>query len=489
MDNRSGTAPAQARHRFFSWRTWAVSAATATVAALGCQGESQQAAAPPPPDVVVSQLVSDRISDSEVFTGRIQTMHAVDIRPRVTGHLMKIYFKEGEDVNAGDPLFDIDSRPYDAALKLAVAQAAQAQTHLDTAMDTYQRDLASPGAVPAATVKQDEDAMQEAKAAIQAAKATVEAAQLNVTYSHITAPFSGRISRLNVDLNNDILADSTTLASLVQLQPTMYAYFDVDERSLLKLLTPQNGPGQTSSAPFLPHGKVSAEAVKNLHLTLGLANEDPQHFSHPGELYIANNAIDASTGTLRMWGTFKNDAKDLEPNLFARVRVDIGDPHDAFFVSEAALGSDQEFRYVYVVNDKGEAEYTRVEVGPKLNGLIAIMASAGYKPLTKDAIVVVDGLQRIHPVLDDNAKPKPVKVNGKTVKMPSADAAPRLTGVWCEVCGEKTGSGRHFFTPHSTLLTPHSSLLTPDLPGRRPCSRASSSTDRSSPRCCRSSSR
>ena len=401
----------------------------------------------PPPDVVVSKLVQDKISDSQVFTGRVQSMHDTAIKARVTGHLVAIHFKEGEDVEAGADLFDLDATPYQAvrdqaaaSLNQAVAMVAQADAHYKSADDTYQRDVAAPQATPLATQIQDRDARDEAmasykaaQATAKAAEATLHAAQINVDFCHIKAPFSGRISRLNVDLNNDILADNTTLASLVQLQPKIYAYFDVDERSLLGLMVVKKESGETAKDSYLPHGKVSVEAVKNLHLTLGLANEDPQQFSHKGELAFATNALDASTGTLRLWGTFDNAAMDLEPNLFARVRVDIGDPHPAYFVSEAALGSDQEFRYLYVVNDKGEAEYARVEVGPKHDGLVAVTPSPMFdkdgkllppRKFTPETVVVVDGLQRIHPVLDEKtAKPKPVKVNGKMVEMPRAAAA------------------------------------------------------------------
>ncbi len=435
MNSRPLNPTAGAHHRsWFSWRTWAAGIVLAGGAGLGCQGEAPQSQQKDP-DVEVSTLFSGKVNDSEVFTGRTQTMHYVDIKARVTGYLKKIYFKEGEDVQEGAPLFDIDSTPYDAArdqaqatANQADAQAKQALTHLQSVQDTYKRDLASPSATPEAIAIQDRDAVDEAQAALNAARETHKAAlaalktaQTNVDYCHIKAEYSGRISRLSVDLNNDVIADSTVLASLVQLQPKMYAYFDVDERTMLDLVVSKQDKYKPG---FLPQGKVSDEAVKNLHLMLSLANDDenPETFDHPGGLAIVDNKIDAATGTVRMWGTFDNDRKDLEPGLFVRVRMDKGAPHEALLVSEAALGSDQGFQYLYTVNDKNEAEYTRVDVGSKTRGRIAVTAAKGYPALTKDTRVVVDGLQRIHPVLDEKTgKPKPVKINATVVDMPQAE--------------------------------------------------------------------
>ncbi len=290
--------------------------------------------------------------------------------------------------------------------------------------------MASPSATPEATAIQDRDAVDEAQAALNAARETHKAAlaalktaQTNVDYCHIKAEYGGRISRLSVDLNNDVIADNTVLASLVQLQPKMYAYFDVDERTMLDLVVSKQDKYQPG---FLPQGKVSAEAVKNLPLALSLANDDsdPETFDHPGNLAIVDNKIDSTTGTVRMWGTFDNERKDLEPGLFVRVRMNKGDAHAALLVAEDALGSDQNFQYLYTVNDKNEAEYTRVDVGPKTRGRVAVTAAKGYPALTADTRVVVDGLQSIHPVLDEKTgKPKPVKVNATLVDMPQANDA------------------------------------------------------------------
>src|SRR5207302_1897169 len=184
------------------------------------------------PDVDVSSPVPDKVADFDVFTGRTQTQHYLDLKARVTGYLEPTDLQEGEDVKQGQTLFKIDSRPYDAALAQAEAILNQANTHLQSVEDVYQRDVRSPAATPEATLMQDRDNVEEAKAAVKAAEAARQAAQNNVDYCVIKAPFDGRISRRNVDPNNDVIADSTVLATLVQLNP-LYAYFDVDERTLL----------------------------------------------------------------------------------------------------------------------------------------------------------------------------------------------------------------------------------------------------------------
>src|SRR5262249_41813658 len=151
----------------------------------------------------------------------------------------------------------------------------------------------------------------------------------------------GRISRRLVDPGNDVIADNTVLASLVQLDK-LYAYFDVDERTLLRI------------NHLLPHGKIPPDAAKLLPVTLGLANEKPEAFSHEGVVEFADNKVDPTTGTLRMWGTFDNPNFDLKPGLFIRVRMGLGAPRKALFVSEAALGSDQGRKFLYVVNGENK---------------------------------------------------------------------------------------------------------------------------------------
>jgi RND family efflux transporter MFP subunit len=387
---------------FLSWRGMIAGTLLAVVAALGCEGEGKPPEASKP-EIEVSSPTSGAVADFEVFTGRTQSIHYIDIRARVTGYLEEAPFTEGEDVKEGDVLFKIDPRPYEAVLAQAEADLNVANSHFQSMQDVYSRDVKSPSATPDATFIQDRDNREEAKATIARAKAARQAAQQNVDYCVIKAPFSGRISRRSVDTNNDVIADNTVLASLIQLDP-LYAYFDVDERTLLRI------------GALLPGGKVPADAAKQLPLTLGLANEKPEDFTHKGTLRIADNKVDATTGTVRMWGVFDNSKNDLRPGLFVRVRMDVGQPQRSLFVAETALGSDQGRKYLYVVNGENKVVYTQVDVGQRKDGLIAVKPVTGYH-LTESDQVVVNGLQRVH--ADMEVEPK--KVDMPRVKDPATE--------------------------------------------------------------------
>jgi len=395
-------------------RAWAMCSLIAAAAFVGCEGEVAPGT-PKPPEVEVSNPIPDKVADFEVFTGRTQTTHYLDIKARVTGYLEQINFQEGDDVKEGQVLFKIDPKPYDAALAQAEAMVNQATSRYQSAQDVYKRDVASPAATPEADLIQHRDALDEARSAIKAAEASRQAAQNNVDYSVIKAPFDGRISRRLVDPGTDVIADNTVLATVVQLQP-LYGYFDVDERTLLRI------------GALLPEGKVTPNAAEKFPLTLGLANEKPEEFKHKGTLKIADNRVDSTTGTLRMWGVFDNADRDLKPGLFVRVRMDVGAPKPALFIAEVALGSDQGRKYVYVVNDENKAIYTQVEVGQKKNGLVAVRPVKGYTLTEKDR-VVVNGLQRIHPVVDEAGRQTPMEVQPTPKDMPRATVATTDTPV------------------------------------------------------------
>jgi RND family efflux transporter MFP subunit len=377
------------------------------VGALGCNGSSQPTGQAKPPEVEVSTLVADSLTDFEVFTGHTQALLNVDIRAHVTGYLDQALFKEGDDVKKDDVLFVIDQRPFQAALNQAKANLAQQQAQLTYNQRDYERNvnLRPTGAASQDDLDKSLAARDVAQAAVGAAQAAVETAQLNLNYTKVLAPFSGRISRRQVDPGNLVQADNTVMASLVQLDP-LYAYFDVNERSLLRL------------RDLLPEGKIPSDAAQRFPVTLGLANEDALSFSHKGAVKFTDNKVDPSTGTLRIWGTFDNPKHDLYPNLFIRVRMGIGEPRPALFVAEVALGSDQGRKYLYVVNEETQEDGTKrsviarvdVEIGQRKNGRIAI-----ERGLSGNERVVVKGLQLVKPQQE---------VVAKLVPMPRATTPP-----------------------------------------------------------------
>jgi RND family efflux transporter MFP subunit len=345
---------------------------------VGCGGEKEVPEGGPP-EVQVSAPLADTLTDYEVFTGRTQAINAVDLRARVTGYLDKAEFEQGSDVKKGQVLFVIQQRSFASALNQAKALRDEKRAQLAYNKSTYERyaRLRPTRAVSQEDLEQARSARDTTQAALRGAEAALDVAQQNLDWTVIRAPFDGRLGRRLVDPGNDVLADNTILASIVQLDP-LYAYFDVDERTLLKI------------NHLLPQGKVPADAPYKLPVMLGLANQRPEDFSHAGVLRFADNKVDPGTGTLRLWGTFENPKKDLKPGLFVRVRVGIGEPRRALFVAESALGSDQGRRYLYVVGKDDKVVYTPVEVGQRKEGLIAI-----ERGLKGGERVIVKGLQRV----------------------------------------------------------------------------------------------
>jgi RND family efflux transporter MFP subunit len=388
----------------------------AGAAALGCAPP-----APPgpskAPEVDVAQAVEQEVTDYEVFTGSVQAEKFVDLRAQVTGYLLaEPLVREGTDVKAGEILFKIDPSMYEAALAQAKANTNSANTRVQTAQDTYQRDLATPSATTDQTMVQDRDALAEAKAALKAAQAAEQAAQINVNFTDIKAPFAGRVSRRNVDPGNLVQQNLTSLATVAQLDP-IYAYFDVDERTLLRI------------RKLVEQGDVRPESLKGKGLPVNLALSDETGFAftpqdekrdsrqkadtprHPGYVRVVDNQENVQTGTLRMWGEFQNPAMPsaagdnpaprlLSPGMFARIQLPIGPPHKAVLVAEAALVNDQGRQLLYVVgppDEKGECEVRAQEVtlGSYQEGLRVIQTE--LQPLQPDekVKVVMNGLQRV----------------------------------------------------------------------------------------------
>lgn len=376
----------------------------------GCGGTQAQqpgagppGGAPPPPEVLVSLPLARDVTDYEDFPGRTDAVNSIEIRARVTGYLDHAHFKEGTDVKQGDPLFEIDPRPYHAELDRAAANVMQAEARLKRVSADHKRALEL---LPRKVISQEEfdktaGDYAEAAAAVEVAKATRELATLNLGFTKVRAPMNGRITRRFIDPGNLVKADDTSLAVLVSLDP-MHAYFDLDERTTLHL------------QQLIRAGKIGPASEAGFIVLMGLANE--QGFPRRGTVNYADPRVDAETGTWRLRGVFENPSHVLSPGLFVRVRVPLGTPTRATLVSEQALGTDQGQRFVYVVDEAGAVAYRRVKVGRVHDGLRVI--AEGLEPGEK---VVVSGLQRVRPG---------IKVNPKLVEMPLVavrDLAPNDT--------------------------------------------------------------
>jgi len=354
----------------------------------GCKHEPPALAATPPPVVMVSQPVEREIADYYEYTGRTAAVETVEVRARVSGYLIKVNFREGFVVKKGDLLFQIDPRPFQAVLDQAKGQVAQLEARLARAeadVARYER-LLPKGAASQKDLDTAIADRGEARAGIQSARATVDRAALDLEFTKVTAPISGRISRHLIDEGNLVTADTTLLTTIVSIDP-MYAYFDADEGSVLRV------------RQLIREGKVHSARDVAVPVLLSLANETG--YPHQGTVNFVDNQVNPQTGTLRLRGVFPNEDKALEPGYFARVRLLIGQSHGALLVTERAIDTDQGQKILYVVNDKNEVLSRPVRVGALHDGLRVI--EEGVKPGER---VIVNGLLQVRPGI--MVTPKPV---------------------------------------------------------------------------------
>jgi len=350
----------------------------AGLAIVGC-GQKPAAQAPPPPTVTVAKPVKKEIVEWLYFTAQTQAVNTVSISPRVTGYIDNITFKEGDVVDFGDLLFVIDPRPYQAALDQAKAQLeqSQAQQKLNDANLERANDLLAKKVI----AKQDYDTTAAQKfvgdAQVVASQAQVESAQLNLDFTQIRSPLHGRIGAQLVNRGNLVQANSTQLTTIVSIDP-MYAYFYVDERSVLRY------------QEAVKAGKMPTAKQATLPVWLQLENE--QGYPHGGVIDFINNAFDPSTGTLQLRGRFPNLDGFLLPGAFGSVRVAGSPRYEAVLVADRAIGSDQDQKYVVIVQPDGLTKYQQVQLGPIVDGLRVIQSG-----LQGDETVVVEGIGKVRP--------------------------------------------------------------------------------------------
>jgi multidrug efflux system membrane fusion protein len=361
--------------------------ACALVAGLGagCGRTPPPAASDEAPVVPVSRPVQRQVTDYVYYTGRTDAVQTTAIRPRVTGYLVKMPFEEGAEVKKGDVLFEIDPRPYQAQLDQANSEIKLYQAQRDLAQTTYARnraiDARARGAVSEQELDQNRAQVAEAAARIKAYESVAAGYRLQLDFCKVTSPIDGQVSRYYLTLGNLANQDQTLLTTVVSLDP-MYAYFDVDENALLRMTRAINS-GSIESPTRVP---------------IDLALQGEEGFPHRGYFNFIDNAVNRSTGSIAVRGIFanpkpKNGARLLKPGLFVRVRLQIGQPHDALLVIDRALGRDQGLQFVYVLDENDKVQYRRVTSGPlQEDGLRVI--SGGLSPGDR---VVIGGVQQVRP--------------------------------------------------------------------------------------------
>jgi RND family efflux transporter MFP subunit len=346
-------------------------------AAVGCDAGPPPMPPPKPPDVVVSPAVEDVVTDYEEFQGKTQGLNEIDVKAHVSGYLDTFNFTEGALVHKNDVLFQIDPRPFEAALAQAKANLEQAEAHAKRLAADYDRNrtLYIKGGVSREEWDKITGDRQEADAAVGVARAMRDTAQLNLTYSRVTSPIDGKVSRRMVDPGNMVKADDTVLTHLCSIDP-MYAYFDIDERTYLNIKS------------ALEQAGYSRSQQKALKVFLGLSNE--KDFPHEGVVDFVDTGANGDSGSVWLRAVFPNKDRRVAPGLFVRVRLPVSDPHPAVLISERALATDQGQKFVWVVDDQNHAAYRRIQLGPQHGPRRTV--EKGIKPGER---VIVSGLQRV----------------------------------------------------------------------------------------------
>jgi multidrug efflux system membrane fusion protein len=369
----------------------------------GCSRRSSTVASNDAPWVRVAHPIVREVTEYYYFTGRTEAPETVDLQSRVTGYLDAIEFTPGDEAPAGKELFKIDPRPYQAQLDIANSQVKLAEARLKLAEADYRRAvelLKTPGVISQQDVDKYVAAQTEAAASVAAAQANADAAKLNLEFTSIVSPINGVVGRNYPSVGALIRQDDTLLTTIVSQTP-MYAYFDVDEQSMLRV-------GRLINA-----GKIkSKESGAIIPVEMALADEDDE-YPHVGEVDFINNRVSPTTGTLEIRGVFDNpllaDGKRrfFRPGMFVRIRVPVGDPADALLLPQAAIGTDQGRKYVLVVNDQDVVEQRVVDLGPQQPGGLQVVVPTKVKSsadasqtgagLAAGDRVIVGGLQLVRP--------------------------------------------------------------------------------------------
>jgi multidrug efflux system membrane fusion protein len=367
-----------------------------TALLTGCEAKSEEAAAPaaPPPEVDVAEVVAQPVVLSESFTGRVEAAATVELRARVSGYIQEVAFEEGELVAQGDLLFQIDQRPYLARVSAAQADLAQARSQLAQAGSEAERARALLGrqAISQEVHDQRQAALNNARAMVDAAQAALVTAELDLEYTRITAPFSGRAGRAMVTLGNLANADQSLLTTLVSIDP-VHVYFEADEQ-----------------AAFTSQTLLAGEVPNNLNIELG---GDPQR-QYVGALDFIDNRLNPNTGTLQFRAVLANPEGRIRPGEFARVEMPVARLAQALLVDRKAVLTNQDRRYVYVVDENNLAERRQVTIGRQVaeQTVITEGLSAGDR-------VIVNGVQK---VFFPGMKVSPQSV----AAAPAADAQPTI---------------------------------------------------------------
>ncbi|QYK07005.1 efflux RND transporter periplasmic adaptor subunit [Shewanella zhangzhouensis] len=333
-----------------------------------------------PIEVSVAEVVYEKVTEWDEFTGRLQAPLSVKLMPRVSGYIEHLNFTEGSLVQKGDLLFQIDPRPFSAEVSRLKAELESANSAAILADNEYSRaeKLSQQQAISIEVLDNRLANKRQAKAKHDSVKSALERAELELSFTKVKAPISGRVSLAEVTVGNYVTAGQTLLTNLVSTE-IMYAYFDVDEQTFLKYRH------LAKSGHRVDTREVGANPVY-----MALATDD--EFRHVGSIDFVDNRVDSQTGTIRLRASFANADNQLLPGLFAKVRLAGSATYDGVLIDEKAIGTDLNNKFVLLVNESNQLEYRAIELGEKLDGLRLVRR--GLNPSDR---IVVNGLQRVRP--------------------------------------------------------------------------------------------
>ena len=357
---------------------WQLPLALAAVLLLSACGQSPDAMqSMPAAKVSVAEVIEQPINEWDEFTGRLEAPESVDVRPRVSGFIDRVAFDEGSLVKKGDLLFQIDPRPFEAEVKRLEAQLQQARASQARTLSEARRGerLRQSNAISAELADARSSAAQEAQAVVAGIQAELDNARLNLSFTRVSAPIDGRVSRAEITEGNLVNAGQSLLTTLVSTDK-VYAYFDADERVFLKYveLARQAGGQIRDASPVY----------------LGLTSEEGH--PHLGQLDFLDNQVNPQTGTIRGRAVFDNRDGRFTPGLYARLKLVGSGQYAAALIKDEAVGTDLGKKFVLVLDEDNSVQYRAIELGPKLEGLRIVRSG-----LAKGEKIVVNGLQRAMP--------------------------------------------------------------------------------------------
>jgi multidrug efflux system membrane fusion protein len=349
-------------------------AALLPVVMAACDTEAAPTGAPPPPQVSVATVLTRDVAQWDEFTGRVQAVETVELRPRVSGYVQEVAYREGQDVKKGDLLFVIDPRPYKAALDQAQAnlERARAEQKLAQTQDRRAQTLIDAKAISREEFEIRKAASSQGDAGVRAAEAAVAAARLDLQFTQVRSPIDGRAGRAMVTEGNLAQTDATLLTTLVSQDP-MYVYFDSDEQAFLRYAALAR--------------KGERDGVRN-PVRIGLADEEG--YPHAGTVDFIDNQVDSATGTIRARAVVANPDRVFTPGLFARVQLKGTGRFKAMLVDDKAVLTDQDRKYVYVLGPHDTAVRKDIVPGAMIEGLRVV--AKGLAPTDK---VIVHGVQKV----------------------------------------------------------------------------------------------